>query len=82
MKFFYIFSNSVAATTCCWYGWSNWGQSSTCGQVCKHRTRDICEVAWNNLCLPLDCNNYPNACPWHETQTQSCESITCRELIF
>ena len=44
MKCFYVFLNSVAAKQCCWYGWSKWGQSSTCGQVCKLRQRNLCVV--------------------------------------
>ena len=84
MNFFYIFLNSVAAPTCYWYEWSNWEQPLTCGEVCKHRKRDICMVSLTNWCNPLalESNYYPNECPWDETQTHSCKSITCRELIF
>ena len=83
MIFFYILSNSVAVAipNCYWYEWSNWGPSSTCGQVCKHRKRDLCVVDWDELCLGTE-GNYYDSCPWHETQTVSCETITCRELIF
>ena len=84
MKLFYIFSNSVAATTCCWDEWADWERPLTCGQVCKYRKRALCVAAWNNICNLFSCNNHHTECPWHETQTNfdSCESITCRELIF
>ena len=83
MIFLYIFLNSVVAELCCWYEWSNWEQPLTCGEVCKHRKRAICVTTYIplNICDPFYCNHY-DSCPNYETQTDSCETIPCRELIF
>ena len=82
MKFLYVFLNSVAATLCCFDDWANWEENSlTCGQICKGRKRDICEGA---RCVPLwtYCTYEYTECPWFELEKSSCNTITCRELIF
>ena len=69
------------AEYCCFGDWSLWQQSSlTCGQVCKHRTRNI--VTGLAASWAADCNYDHFSCPSHEFQSASCDYIECRKFYL